>query len=159
MQSIYFSPQHAAFRATVRDFLREHVLPFADSWEIARTIPREVWKKFGQHGLLGLAHAARHGGGEQDLFHSIVFLEELGRTGYGGLRAGISAHSYMATHYIGRYGNESLQRAYLSPSITGEKIAALAITEWEAGSDLSRLGTTARPLGDKLVIDGTKVFI
>ncbi|HEX5125219.1 MAG TPA: acyl-CoA dehydrogenase family protein [Rhodocyclaceae bacterium] len=159
MRSIYLSPEHAAFRTTVRAFLQEHVLSAADAWEQERAISREAWHLFGQHGLLGLIHPKKFGGEERDLFHSIVFLEELGRTGYAGIRAGISAHAYMATHYVARYASENLQRSYLTPAIKGDKVAALAITEWDAGSDLSRLATTARPEADRFIIDGTKVFI
>ena len=113
----------------------------------------------GNHGLLGLLHAKQHGGQDLDLFHSIVFLEELARLGYGGIRASVSVHAYMATHYLGKYASAALQQTYLASSIQGEKVAALAITEWEAGSDLSRLATTATQANDHLIINGTKTFI
>jgi acyl-CoA dehydrogenase len=158
-QSIYLSDQHAAFRETVRRFLNDHVAPFAEQWEVERSIPKRVWKMLGEHGLLGLVHPAKFGGSGQDLFHSIIFLEELGRLGFGGVRASISLHAYMATHYLGKHAAAELQEQYLRPAIRGEKVAALAITEWEAGSDLSRLSTTADVAGDAFVLNGTKTFI
>jgi alkylation response protein AidB-like acyl-CoA dehydrogenase len=75
------------------------------------------------------------------------------------MRASISLHAYMATHYIAKHGDAALRQAYLTPAISGDKVAALAITEPNAGSDLSRLATSARPEDDYFVIDGTKVFI
>lgn len=159
MQSIYLSDQHAAFRVSVRELLNAHVRPHAEHWEERRAIPADAWLEIGKHGLLGLLHAKEHGGQALDLFHSIVFLEELAKLGYGGIRAGLSVHAYMATHYLGKYANADLQQRYLAPSIRGEKVTALAITEWEAGSDLSRLATTAEKRDDHLVINGTKTFI
>ncbi|HSD40144.1 MAG TPA: acyl-CoA dehydrogenase family protein [Rhodocyclaceae bacterium] len=158
-QSIYLSEQHAAFGERIRRFLSEHVAPYAEQWELERAIPRQAWKTMGDHGLLGLIHSPQSGGGGHDLFQSIVFLEELGRLGYGGVRASISVHAYMATHYLGRHANADLQERYLRPAIRGEKIAALAITEWEAGSDLSRLATTAELEGDHFCVNGVKTFI
>ncbi|MEC5387818.1 acyl-CoA dehydrogenase family protein [Uliginosibacterium sp. H3] len=157
--SIYMSDQHTAFRSSVRHFLSEQIVPCAEQWELERSIPTRAWRMLGEHGLLGLLHPTKLGGSNHDLFHSIVFLEELGRIGYGGLRAGISVHAYMATHYLGKYATSELQEQYLRPAIRGEKTAALAITEWDAGSDLSRLTTSAEVSGDDFVINGTKTFI
>lgn len=153
------SDQHEAFREVVRAFLNDYVVPHADQWERERSIPRPAWRMMGEHGLLGLAHSTPFGGQDKDLFHSVVFLEELGRIGYGGVRASISVHAYMATHYLRKHASVELQRAYLEPAIRGNKVAALAITEWEAGSDLSRLTTSAEVSGDQLCISGTKAFI
>ncbi|MDQ8021218.1 MAG: acyl-CoA dehydrogenase family protein [Moraxellaceae bacterium] len=159
MRSVHLTEAHHQFRAQVRGFLDEHMLPFAEAWELERGMPRRAWKQFGDHGLLGLAHATEHGGSARDIFHSIVFLEELGRTGYAGVRASVSLHAYMATHYLARHATADLRAKYLGPSIRGEKIAALAITERDAGSDLSRLATTAVRDGDDYIVTGGKVFI
>lgn len=88
VESIYFTEQHQRFRMEVRDFLAEAVVPFAPGWEARRRLPREAWKSFGERRLLGLLHSRDVGGSAQDLFSSVVFLEELGRIGYGGLRGG-----------------------------------------------------------------------
>ncbi|MEC5396380.1 acyl-CoA dehydrogenase family protein [Uliginosibacterium sp. H1] len=159
MRSVHLTPLHDAFREEVSAFFDQHLRPFAEVWEMERCIPRSAWRKFGEHGLLGLAHGPAHGGSARDIFHSVVFLEELGRTGYAGVRAGISLHAYMATHYLARHASDELRRAYLAPSIRGDRIAALAITERDAGSDLSRLATTAMRDGGDYIVDGGKVFI
>ncbi len=133
--------------------------PAAEEWERDRHIPRRLWAELAGHQLLGLAHPSSVGGTDRDIFSSIVLLEELGRTGYGGLRAAVAVHCYMATHYLARAGNDELKARYLSPAIGGEMVAALAVTEPGAGSDLSRLSTTAERKGDHFVVTGRKTMV
>jgi acyl-CoA dehydrogenase len=159
MESIYFDEHHQGFRKEVRNFLEWAVVPFAPQWEAQRRLPREAWKSFGERGLLGLLHSRKVGGSDRDLFSSVVFLEELGRTGFGGLRAAISVHAYMATYYLGRSGGAALGQRYLAPAVAGDKIAALAVTEPEAGSDLAGLGATAEEQPDHFILDGTKSMV
>ena len=162
MPSIYFSAEHDAFRADVRRFLAEHVLPEADEWERDRKLPRRLWTELAQHDLLGLAYPTSVGGTDRDIFHSVAFLEELGRAGYGGLRAAVGVHAYMATQYLAMAAaSERLKRDYLEPAIRGGKLAALAVTEPGAGSDLSRLATTATAArsGDHFVVAGEKTMV
>lgn len=156
MKSPYFDDGHAAFREEVRAFLLAEVIPYAARWEETDTVPAHVWKLLGERGYLGLLYPRAVGGGDHDLFTSVVFLEELGRTGYAGLRAAVSVHAYMATHYLYRTGSHLLTREYLAPAVRGERVAALAITEPGAGADLSGLGTTAVRDGGHFVVDGTK---
>ena len=156
---MYLTQKHETFRSQVRDFLQRNVTPHAQEWETKRAIPRSAWMAFGSAGLLGLSYPVSVGGSEMDPFSSTVFLEELGRLGYGGVRAAISLHSYMATHYLAKHGSAYLKQAYLSPAISGEMVGALAITERGAGSDLSRLATTARQIEGGFVVDGAKRFI
>ncbi|HEX5349339.1 MAG TPA: acyl-CoA dehydrogenase family protein [Pseudonocardiaceae bacterium] len=159
MESIYLTEQHQRFRLEVRDFLAEAVVPFAPGWEARRRLPREAWKSFGERGLLGLLHSRDVGGSAQDLFSSVVFLEELGRIGYGGLRAAVSVHAYMATYYLARSGNAALRQHYLAPAVAGDKIAALAVTEPGAGSDLAGLTSTVHEQADHFVLHGTKSMV
>jgi acyl-CoA dehydrogenase len=159
VESIYFTEQHQRFRMEVRDFLAGAIVPFAPSWEAQRRVPREAWKSFGEQGLLGLLHSREVGGSARDLFSSVVFLEELGRTGYGGLRAAVSVHAYMATYYLARSGDTALRQRYLAPAVAGDKIAALAVTEPGAGSDLAGLTSTVRAQPDHFVLDGTKSMV
>ncbi|MEE3755347.1 acyl-CoA dehydrogenase family protein [Mycobacterium intracellulare] len=133
---------HEDFRARVRSALGEIVLPHADLWEQQRHIPAQAWKALGDRGLLRLPH---EGPGFLD---SVVFCEELGRTGYAGLRAAIAVHAYMAASYLHQFGNGEQRRSYLEPAQRGEKVAALAITEPDAGSDLRRLATRADKADD-----------
>ncbi|MEV0253579.1 acyl-CoA dehydrogenase family protein [Streptomyces sp. NPDC050732] len=159
MKSPYFDEGHAAFREEVRAFLRTEVLPYAARWEETDTVPAHAWKLFGERGYLGLLYPRAVGGGDRDLFTSVVFLEELGRLGYGGLRAAVSVHAYMATHYLSRTGGHDLAQEYLAPAVRGERVAALAITEPDAGADLAGIGTTAVRDGDHFVVDGTKAMV
>lgn len=159
MRSIYLTERHEQLRTKVREFLAEAVLPFAEDWEAQCRVPREAWKAFGTRGLLGLLHSGDVGGAELDLFSSVVFLEELGRTGHGGLRAAVSVHAYMATHYLARSGTPAQHRDYLAPAVAGDKIAALAVTEPGAGSDLAGLASTVRQEQDHFVLDGTKCMV
>lgn len=159
MKSPYFTSEHDRFREFVRQFIRQEVVPVADKWEQERSIPREIWQKLGQLGLLGLHYSTEYGGSQKDFFFSLVFLEELGRSGYAGFRVAVAVHAYMATYYLAHAACEELKRCYLASAITGEKISALAITEPGAGSDLSQLQTTALLDGDTYVVNGTKRFV
>ncbi len=159
MPSVYLSADHDRFRADVRRLLADQVGTAAEEWERDRRLPRRLWADLARHRLLGLTHPASVGGTDRDIFTSIVFLEELGRTGYGGLRAAVAVHSYMATHYLARAGSEELQARFLVPALGGEMVAALAVTEPDAGSDLARLSTRADKHGDHFVVDGRKTMV
>lgn len=157
--SPYFTPEHEAFRRSVRKFLDSEIVPHAAGWEKKREMPRTAWRAFAAQGLLGLNHPRSAGGGQKDIFYSVAFLEELGRMGFGGVRFAVALHAYMGTSYLASGGSPGLQQQYLRPAIAADKIAALAITEPQAGSDLSRLAATAREQGDYFVVDGEKRFV
>lgn len=147
------TPGHDAFRSRVRGVLADTVLPHAERWEAQGHIDPDAWRALAGEGLLDLGH---HG---EAFLRSAIFLEELGRTGYAGVRAGIGVHAYMATAYLDLFGTPEQKAAYLEPARRGERIAGLAITEAEAGSDLSRLGTRARPDGGGYLVSGEKLYI
>jgi alkylation response protein AidB-like acyl-CoA dehydrogenase len=155
----YITPAHAAFRSSVRAFLHTEIVPHAARWEQRRRMPRSAWRTFAGQGLLGLNHQRAAGGAGRDIFYSAVFLEELGRMGFGGVRFAVALQAYMGTSYLATDGSADLKERYLKPAVSGRKIAALAITEPQAGSDLSRLGASARQDGDHLIIDGEKCFV
>ena len=157
--SPYFTAEHEEFRESVRTFFRKEVVPYAAGWEDQRRVPRSAWRALGAEGLLGLNHPRTVGGSDLDVFHSVVFLEELGGLGFGGLRFAVALHAYMATSYLATNGSAALQERYLRPAVAGEAVAALAITEPQAGSDLAGLTATAREDGDSFVIDGEKRFV
>ncbi|WP_428265212.1 acyl-CoA dehydrogenase family protein [Haliangium sp.] len=159
MSSAYIRQEHQQLREEVRELFASEVLPHADEWERERQVPRRIWAEMGARGLLGLHYPEAVGGAGKDLFHSVVLLEELGRTGYTGFRVAIAVHAYMATSYLAHAGGPALVQRYLAPAIAGTKIAALALTEPDAGSDLSRLQTVAVRDGDSYVIDGRKKFV
>ncbi len=159
MKSLYFNSEHETFRTTVRQFVEKEVAPHADIWEREQRIPRSIWKRMGELGFLGINHPEAYGGTAADFFYSVVFLEELNRSTMGGFSAAVSVHEFMATEYIARFGSEELKRKFLAPSIAGEKIGALAITEPNTGSDVAAIRTRAVRLGDHYVLNGSKTFI
>lgn len=159
MKTPYFTKEHEIFRRTVREFMQKEVLPHADEWEAAQRLPRELWKKMGELGFLGINFPEAYGGADADFFYSVVFLEEVGRCGYGGFAAAVSVQQYMATAHLYRTGSEALKQKYLVPSIAGEKVGALAITEPDTGSDVASIRTRAERDGDTYVINGAKTFI
>ena len=159
MSSVYLTPEHASFRTAVRRFLEAEVAPHADAWEKLGRIPREVFPRLGELGFLGILAPPEHGGAGGDLFLAIVFLEELPRSLLGGFCAAVSVQQFMATQHILRWGSDDLKRRYLAPSVAGQLVGALAVTEPDAGSDVGALRTTARRHGDEYVVDGAKTFI
>ena len=142
------------FREQVRAALAGIVLPHADRWESDGKIDRQGWQALGDSGLLGLAHTG------PEFWRSAVLLDELGRTGYAGIRAAIGVHSYMARSYLELFGNDEQQAAYLPAGRQGQRIAALAITEENAGSDLRSLSTRAELGADgSYLVTGTKCYV
>lgn len=159
MKSPYFHEDHHLFRQSVRDFIATEVRPYINEWEEQKKIPRSLWEKMGEMGYLGICHDEAYGGMEADFFFSVVFLEELARSGSGGFSAAISVHEYMATNHLAMAGSHELKQKYLAPAIAGEMIAALGISEPAVGSNVAGIQTTARREGDVFIVNGGKNFI
>ena len=159
MKSQYFNPDHDLFRQSVRQFIEKEVVPHAETWEAERRIPISIFKRMGDLGFLGLMYPEEYGGSQADFWYSVVFLEELARCTMGGFTTAVSVHQYMAINHIFKAGSPALKQAYLVPSIAGEKVAALGITEPNAGSDVAAILSTAIKDGDHYVINGSKTFI
>ncbi len=159
MHSVYMTSDHEEFRRQVRRFMENEVAPHAEAWEEAGAIPREIFKQMGQLGFLGITHPEEYGGSEGDIFFAMVFLEELARSRMGGFSAAVSVQQFMATAHIHQQGSEELKQNYLAPSISGDKVGALAITEPDTGSDVASIRTKAVREGDNWVINGAKTFI
>lgn len=138
--------------------METELLPHAAEWEDARWFPNEVFGRLAELGYIGLKFPPQYGGGG-DLVADAVFVEELSRCGSGGLAAGIGAHGGIALPPIWRFGTEDQKQRYLVPGIRGEKIAALAITEPDAGSDVAALRTRATKANGGYVVNGSKTFI
>lgn len=154
MKVAFLDAEHAAFRTRVRDLLAAEILPHAPQWERDCRIPAEAWRALGDAGLLALDH---RGSG---FLMSAVFLEELGALGYAGIRAAVGVHAFMAASYLEMFGTDEQRAAFLEPMRRGESVAALALTEAGAGSDLRRLETraTAGPDGG-FTVDGEKHYV
>jgi acyl-CoA dehydrogenase len=154
-----FTDEHAALRESIRRFVLAELRPHAMEWERAHWFPDEVFGRFAAHGFLGLKYPEEYGGQGGDYLHEAVLAEELSRCGSGGLAAGIGAHVNIATPPVWKFGTEDQKRRYLAPAIAGEKIAALAITEPDAGSDVAGIKTHARRVDGGWVVNGSKMFI
>lgn len=159
MNSIYFTEEHELFRKSLKDFLQKEVVPHTEKWESTGTIDRFIWKKFGEMGFFGISYPESYGGMNLDLFYTVVFLEELQKIKSSGFAAAIWAHTYLAMTHLNAEGDERIKQDYLAPSILGDKIGALCITEPFGGSDVAGMRTTAVKVGNKYVINGSKTFI
>ncbi len=155
----YFTEEHDMFRKTVHDFVQKELAPHADEWDKAEEFPREVFTRMGELGLLGIRYPEEYGGSDLGYFYSVVFAEELARCGLAGLVMSVLVQSDMGTGPLHLIGSDEIKRKYLAPAIKGEMIAALGITEPNAGSDVASMQTTAVRDGDEYVINGTKTFI
>ncbi|HBO7422956.1 TPA: acyl-CoA dehydrogenase [Pseudomonas aeruginosa] len=153
MSSPYLSDSHQAFAEEVRRTLRERLLPLAEAAEERGRLCEEAWQALADHGLLSLPQRG------EGFLESAVFLEELGALGYAGVRAAIGVHAYMASAYLELFGNDEQRQRYLPAIRAGRTIAALAISEEQAGSDLSRMQCRAVPGVDGFVVHGGKRYI
>jgi acyl-CoA dehydrogenase len=141
----------------MRAWVSEHLRPHADEWE-ASSFPDSVFGELAATGYLGLKFPAQYGGGD-DSIAAAVWVEELARCGSGGVAAGLGAHSGIALPPILAFGSEEQKQRYLVPGLRGERIAALAITEPGAGSDVAGIRTHATRVDGGYVVNGSKTFI
>ncbi|SEQ12937.1 Acyl-CoA dehydrogenase [Hyunsoonleella jejuensis] len=159
MTSMYFTEEHHLFRKSLQDFLRKEVVPHIDDWEKSGEIDKAVWLKFGEMGFFGINYPEAYGGLDLDLFYTVILLEELQKINSGGFAAAVWAHVYLAMTHLNAEGDEAIKQKYLAPSVTGEKIGCLCITEPFGGSDVAGMRTAAVKKGDTYVINGSKTFI
>ncbi|MGX1350965.1 alkylation response protein AidB-like acyl-CoA dehydrogenase [Bradyrhizobium elkanii] len=146
-------------REQVRRFVEKEVVPHAEAWERDGKIPREIYRRMGALGFLGMRHAAEYGGTDMGPLASMVFAEELGRSSFGGFTSSILVHTDMSAVHISLRGTPEQKQKYLPAIIRGETVCSIAVTEPDAGSDVAGLKTRARRDGDFWVINGAKMFI
>jgi len=154
-----FTEDHEAFRRTVREFCERELAPHARAWDEAEEFPRELFRRFGELGLFGIRRDPAWGGSGLDYWYVVAYAEELVRCRNSGLAAGMLVQGEMAIPVIDDLGTDEQKREFLAPAIRGERIAALAISEPDAGSDVAAIRTTARRDGDDLVVSGSKMWI
>ncbi len=159
MNSMYFTEEHQLFRKSLQDFLKKEVVPHIDKWEKTGSIERFIWKKFGDMGFFGINYPEQYGGMNLDLFYTVIFLEELQKVNSGGFAAAMWAHAYLAMTHLNKEGNHDIKEKYLAPSISGDMIGCLCITEPFGGSDVAGMRSTAVKKGDTYVLNGSKTFI
>ena len=155
---MYFSDAHEELRLHISKFLEKEVKPHLVEWE-EKTFPDSIFKRLGELGFLGLRYPAELGGQGGDYFSAIVLSEEMARAGCGGLGMAVAVQTEMATPPVFKFGTDEQKRKWLAPAIRGEQIAAIAITEPDAGSDVAGIKTVARREGDHYVVNGRKIFI
>ncbi|WP_068076030.1 acyl-CoA dehydrogenase family protein [Novosphingobium lentum] len=152
-----FNAEHDMWRETVRKFVEKEIVPFHAQWEKDGIVPRELWLKAGEAGMLCCTVPEEYGGLGLDYLFDVVVFEELWRVGASG--PGFLIHTDLVSTYILSFGTEEQKRHWLPKMVTGEAIGSLGMTEPHAGSDLKAIRTRAERDGDDFVINGQKVFI
>jgi alkylation response protein AidB-like acyl-CoA dehydrogenase len=154
-----FTDEHEALRQSVRRFVDQEIRPHVEEWEDAEWFPDDVFRRAGELGFLGLHYPEQWGGSGGDLAAEIVFVEELAKSGCGAIAMALSVQTDMATPSIDTFGTDDQKDRYLRPAIAGTKIAAIAITEPDAGSDVAAITTRGVRDGDVWRINGRKLYI
>ncbi len=155
-----FTAEHENLRRTVAKFVASEINPHVEEWEKAEEFPsHELFRKMGDLGLLGIKYDPAYGGLGLDFSYSMVMAEELGLIDCGGVPMAIGVHTDMCTPALNRFGTDEVKRNYLAPSIAGDVVGCLGVSEPGGGSDVAAVRTTARRDGDDYVISGTKMWI
>jgi alkylation response protein AidB-like acyl-CoA dehydrogenase len=157
MEILHYTQEHIRFRKRLQRFCKEEIIPYIDQWEKNGLVPREVWHKMGREGFLCTAIFPEYGGLGGDFLFSVIALEEMTRTNHYGLDAFL--HSDIVVPYIDSFGSDEQKYKYLPGCVCGDIITAVAMTEPDAGSDLSAMATTAIEEDDVVIINGVKTFI
>ena len=155
-----FTAEHDELRRTLEGFIEREINPHADAWEEAGEFPaHELFKKLGDIGALGITRDPAYGGMGLDISFNIVMAEALGKSLSAGVALAIGVQTDMCTPALANYGSDELKRNYLAPSIAGDLVGCIGVSESGGGSDVSALKTTARKDGGDYVINGEKMWI
>jgi alkylation response protein AidB-like acyl-CoA dehydrogenase len=154
-----FRPEHQELRKNVRNFVEKELQPNSQEWERNESFPKEVFKRVGELGFFGLKYPDTVGGSGPDFLADAVVTEEFARAGSAGVSSSFGAHKDLATLYVFNFGTDEQHQRWLAPSIRGDIVGALGVTEPDAGSDVAGIKTRARREGDDWVINGSKIFI
>lgn len=156
-RALPFTEEHESFREVVRKFFDSEVKPYYEEWEKAGIVPREVWKKAGQNGLLCPDFPEEYGGAGVDFLYNIIVNEESARAGNSGFF--VSLHNDVIAPYLTHYANEEQKKRWMPGCASGDKILAVAMTEPGTGSDLANIQTRTEDKGDYFLVNGSKTFI
>jgi citronellyl-CoA dehydrogenase len=155
-----FTHEHKELQRNVRRFIDNEINPFVDEWEAAEIFPaKELFKKMGDLGFLGLCRPEEFGGLGLDYSYTITMAETLGHIACGGVPMAIGVQTDMATPALARFGSDALRHQFLTPAIAGDMVACVGVSEPGAGSDVANIKTTARKDGDDYIINGSKMWI
>lgn len=159
MHATELTAEHQIFRESLRHFIQKEINPHIDQWEREGQIDKNIWKKMGEMGYMGLNYPESLQGLDLDFYYSLIFCEELTYCYSGGFAISALVIQYMSAPYLLKYGSEYLKEKYLAPVILGDMVSAVAITEPGAGSDVQGIQTTAVLQGDHYIVNGSKTFI
>lgn len=159
MLNPYFNEEHELLRQQVRRFVEQEIVPNGEVWERDGCVPREILRKMGELGFLGLTHEERYGGSGMDVRGAVVLAEELARSTFAGVTITALVHTNMASPHLANAGNAEQKQKYLPAIIAGKKITAICVTEPGAGSDVAGIRTHAVQSGNDWIINGSKIFI
>ena len=155
-----FTEEHDMIRDTVRKIIDRDINPYVEEWEREGHFPaHQVMKIFGDAGLLGLKYPETYGGAELDYTYSVAMAEELGEIACGGVPLAIGVQTDMCTPALARFGSDELREQYLRPTIAGDMVGCIGVSESSAGSDVAAVKATAKRDGDDWVINGEKMWI
>lgn len=155
-----FTEEHELLRTSLRKFIAREINPHVEQWEEERIFPaHEVFKKLGNEGFLGLTKPTEYGGAGLDYSYAVLMAEELGHVPAGGVPLAIGVQTDMCTPALARFGSDELRREFLAPSIAGDLVGCIGVSEVGSGSDVASIKTVARKDGDDYVITGGKMWI
>ena len=155
-----FTTEHRQIEDTVIKFCDKEINPFVAEWEAAEEFPSHaLFKKLGDLGLMGLKYPEEYGGAGLDFSYSMVMAEALGQCNCGGVPMAIGVQTDMATPALARFGSDELRREYLAPTLSGDYVACLGVSEAGGGSDVAAVKTTARSEGGDYIVNGSKMWI
>jgi citronellyl-CoA dehydrogenase len=155
-----FNNEHKALATTVSKFIDNEINPNVDKWENDGIFPaHELFKKMAALNLLGITKPEKYGGMGLDFSYALVFAEELGRIKCGGIPMAIGVHTEMATPALARFGSDELCREFLAPSIAGDLVSCIGVSEPHAGSDVAAITSSAIKKGNDYIINGSKMWI
>ncbi len=159
LPSVHLADEHEALRASAAAFADREIRPHADEWEAAGELPRELYRKAGAAGFLGVRYEERWGGSGLDFLATCVLCEELAKGDSVGAAVGLMAQSEFALSALADEASDELKQTWLAPAIRGERIGAIGVSEPGAGSDVASIATRAHRDGGDYVISGQKTFI
>lgn len=155
-----FTDQHRALSESVKKFVANEINPHVDEWEREGIFPaHELFRKMGEQGFLGITKPEAYGGMDLDWSYNLAFCEAMGEVNGGSVPMAVGVQVDMATPALARYGSDELREEFLKPSISGEYVACIGVSEPGAGSDVASIRTTARKDGDDYIINGGKLWI
>ena len=160
MKRKLFNEEHEMFRRTFRHFVETEIVPHNEEWEKQGIVSRELYRRAGEQGFLGMAVPEKYGGaGIDDYCYASIMQEEIARSNASSAGLGLSLHNDIVLPYILRHANEEQKQRWLPGVCSGESILAIAMTEPNTGSDLASIRATAVRQGDHYIVNGAKTFI